>query len=545
VRTSIEAPAPASVDFSIDGKNTNVSLPFKRMVSRVDSLHARIAAAVTVIVTRWSSSRRSHDEAPIFRSIFKRTLNGRAATGHPAGMVRILLLEQSSRNESPVRGQTPAAILEKNMRFNLALLSLGILVCGSTAQAGAPQPFSDDLFFDWDGLRSELREDGIDLRVGYTSETATNVRGGDKDLWRYADQWTFAATLDLHKLLEIDHAQFKIAVIDRNGRNLSADANLDDLQQVQEIYGDKETWYLTQFWYDQKYLDGMLDWKVGRLSEGEDFAAFSCEFMNFTFCGAAPGNGVGSYWYNWPVSQWGTRVKVSVPGFGYVQLGAFEVNPSYLMTRYSLDLGDPPGATGMLAPVEIGWLPTIGRGLDGSYKLGAWYNSSRVPDVVDNTNGLPLAIAGGEPLMRHGEYGGYFNFLQRLTAPLTGASKQGVSVFLNGIYADRRTSTLDSQMAAGVLYTGPIASLREDELGFAIGRTHVNSRVADVEWLQNELGRGPVGVQSAEYVGELFYKIQATRWLDLRPNIQYVRQPGGISNKTSDVVIGLKLSVNL
>jgi porin len=156
-----------------------------------------------------------------------------------------------------------------------------------------------------------------------------------------------------------------------------------------------------------------------------------------------------------------------------------------------------------------------------------------------------LAIAGGEPLMRHGEYGGYFNFLQRLTAPLTGESKQGVSVFLNGIYADRRTSTLDSQMAAGVLYTGPFSSLPEDELGFAIGRTHVNSRVADVEWLQNELGRGPVGVQSAEYVGELFYKIQATRWLDLRPNIQYVCQPGGISNKASDVVIGLKLSVNL
>ena len=184
------------------------------MVSRVDSLHARIAAAVTVIVTRWSSSRRSHDEAPIFRSIFKRTLNGRAATGHPAGMVRILLLEQSSRNESPVRGQTPAAILEKNMRFNLALLSLGILVCGSTAQAGAPQPFSDDLFFDWDGLRSELREDGIDLRVGYTSETATNVRGGDKDLWRYADQWTFAATLDLHKLLDIDHAPVSYTHLD-------------------------------------------------------------------------------------------------------------------------------------------------------------------------------------------------------------------------------------------------------------------------------------------------------------------------------------------
>ena len=144
------------------------------------------------------------------------------------------------------------------------MLSLAILACARTAQAGAPQPFSDDLFLDWDGLRTELRDEGIDLRVGYTSETATNVQGGDQELWRYADQWTFAATLDLQRLLGIDQAQLRIAITDRNGRNLSADAHLDDLQQVQEVYGNNETWYWTQIWYDQKYLDGKLDWKIGR-----------------------------------------------------------------------------------------------------------------------------------------------------------------------------------------------------------------------------------------------------------------------------------------
>jgi carbohydrate-selective porin OprB len=59
------------------------------------------------------------------------------------------------------------------MRIPWALLSLGILACGSAARAGAPQPFSDNLFLDWDELRSALREDGIDFRVGYISETAT------------------------------------------------------------------------------------------------------------------------------------------------------------------------------------------------------------------------------------------------------------------------------------------------------------------------------------------------------------------------------------
>lgn len=430
------------------------------------------------------------------------------------------------------------------MRIQWVILPLVFLACAGKIEAGAPQPFSDDLFLGWDGLRTSLREDGIDLGVGYTSETATNIQGGDKELWRYADQWTFAATLDLQRLVGIEQAQFRIAITDRNGRNLSADAQLDDLQQVQEVYGNNETWYWTQFWYDQKYLDGKLDWKIGRLTGGEDFAAFSCEFLNFTFCGAAPGNIAGGSWYNWPVSQWATRVKVNVGGFGYFQAGAFEVNPNYLLTRYALDLEDPPGATGVLAPFEVGWLPTFGGGLEGSYKVGAWYNSSKVPDAVENTNGQPLALERGVPLMRHGEYGAYLNFLQRLTDPLIGDSTRGVRVFLNGVYADRRTSTLDSQIAAGALYGGPCAGRPHDEVGLAIGRTHVNSRVADVETLQNVVGQGPVGVQNAEYVGELFYKAQATGWLTLRPDVQYIHDPGGVAKNADDLVVGFRVSVN-
>jgi porin len=81
-------------------------------------------------------------------------------------------------------------------------------------------------------------------------------------------------------------------------------------------------------------------------------------------------------------------------------------------------------------------------------------------------------------------------------------------------------------------------------VGVAIGRTHVNSRVADVETLQNALGRGPVGVQNAEYVGELFYKVRGTGWLTLRPDIQYVHDPGGIAKNTDDLIVGLRVSIN-
>ena len=118
-------------------------------------------------------------------------------------------------------------------------------------------------------------------------------------------------------------------------------------------------------------------------------------------------------------------------------------------------------------------------------------------------------------------------------------------VFFNVTYADRRTATQDNQIAAGVLYKGPIQFRPADELGFAIGRTHVNSRIADVETQLDAAIPGSAAIQSSEYVAEFFYGVHVTRWLDLRPNIQYVVQPGGIARNTNDVIVGLRVSVNL
>jgi porin len=429
------------------------------------------------------------------------------------------------------------------MKFNSTRACAAVMMtCSAAAWAGAPQPFSDDLTLDWDGIRSGWLDKGVDVRIGYVSETATNVQGGAHELTRYTDQINLSATFDLEKLLGLPQATFKLAITDRNGDNLSSDANLQSLQQVQEVYGRDQTWRWTQFWYQQKYLDGLVTWKVGRITEGEDFAAFSCEFMNLTFCGAPPGNIVGSYWYNWPVSQWATEVKLSLKGIGYVQVGAFDVNSNYLLNKYSMDLWRPGSSSGVLVPLEFGWLPKVGSGLKGSYKIGGWYNSSTAPDVAENIYGQPLMTNGGPPLMRHGQYGAYANFLQQLTDP---SSDRGLNVFFNATYADRRTSTQDNQYAAGLLYKGPFALRPADTLGFAIGRTHVNSRIADMETLADDAKPGSVGVQGNEYVTEVFYGVQLNRWLELRPNVQYVAQPGGLARNTSDVVVGLKLSAGL
>lgn len=427
-------------------------------------------------------------------------------------------------------------------------LAMGVLLLASLAGSGAA--LADDagkgrLTGNWGGLRTDLAQAGVDFQFGYTSELAYNPAGGSKGQLSYTDQLSFGATFDLDRLLGVHDATVQLTITDRNGRNLSADAQLGTLQQVQEVFGRGQTWRLTQFWYDQKYFSGLLDWKVGRLTVGEDFASFSCKFQNLTFCGSQPGNIVGNYWYNWPVSQWATRLKANIQGVGYVQVGAYQMNPGFLNIDQAVLPNNPSGTTGVMIPVEFGWTPTLGPArLPGSYKFGAWYDTSTADDVLDDGNGDPAVLTGRPLERRHGRYGAYINFLQQLTRPDASDPSRGLSVFLNATIADQRTSTIDNQIALGLIYKGPFDLRPKDEIGLAVGRTHVNDRVAKGQRLLNEAGLGPVAVQNAEYAVELYYGLQATDWLMARPNIQYVHLPGGTRHNDDVVVLGLKTSID-
>ena len=211
---------------------------------------------------------------------------------------------------------------------------------------------------DWGGARSYLTGAGVDLAGGYTSEVATNPRGGTSQQVGYVDQWSVGATVDLQKLLAWHGADFQITITDRDGNDLNHKANLGTLEEVQDMYGGGQTWHLTDFWFDQVFIGGRLDWKIGRLTVGEDFAAFSCNFQNLTFCGSSPGNIGEIYWYNSPVSQWATRIKLVISLQWDVQTGVYQVNPTYVNPVWAEANGlfpsFPGGTTGAL--IQIGYL---------------------------------------------------------------------------------------------------------------------------------------------------------------------------------------------
>jgi porin len=425
-----------------------------------------------------------------------------------------------------------------------ALVCLFLELVSAQSRADYDLSTTPYLLGDWAGARSRLADHGVAFDLNYGTESAHNFTGGVQHLTRYTDQLEFAATLDLEKLWNWRRAVFRLTITDRNGDDLGADAQIGNNQLIQEVYGRGQTWHLTDLSLQQTFLDDRLSLKAGRMPVGEDFASFSCDFENLTFCGAQAGNLVGSYWVNWPTSLWAAVLKATITEQTHLKVGGYQVNPHYVDDRYAVDNGllptFPGGTTGALIPAEIAWTPTF-HGLPGSYKIGGWYNTSKSADLFLDSNRKPIALTDGAPLEHSNTFGTYVNLQQQITGEAGG---RGASVFFNATHADKDTTATNGQVAFGVEYQG-IFHRSADFVGVAIGATHANGRYGTFLRDYNSVhATAPLVVDDGyEYVGEVFYSWSPIRSLFIRPNLQYIAHPGGTTDNSDAFVLGVKTGI--
>ncbi len=401
----------------------------------------------------------------------------------------------------------------------------------------APPPTG--LTGDWGGMRTRLHDAGIDAAASYVSETAYNHEGGSRQIVRETGQFALGFTADMAALAGLDGGTMQFTVTDRRGDDLGAAANLGVLQQVQEVFGRGQTARLTQLWYEQRFDQGTWALKLGRTTVGEDFDNFPCYFMNLSLCGSVPGNLAGSYWYNWPVSQWSGRLRYN-DGNRYIQGAVYEANPRNLENSFSF--GHYSGATGVLVPFEIGWDPDpAATGGIGIYKIGGWYSNAPGDDLILGIDGKPRILTGAPALQRRDRYGFWFSMQQQMFGEAAnGKFLNGGAFFLNVTITDHRTSAIDDQVAAGFWWKGIIPALPDDVLGIGIARTHVNSLVA--------YGASLAGARSlpdAEYAAEIYFSLHPFSWIEMRPNLQLIHNPGGFKSAPDIGVLGLKAGITL
>lgn len=427
--------------------------------------------------------------------------------------------------------------------------ALGFAACAQAAPA-----FDSDspwMLGDWNGARTELANKGYDFKVDYVGEMGANLHGGyDHDRTaRYSDQFAFGSHLDLQKILGWDDAEFQLTVTKRDGDNISNDRINDPrvggFTSAQEVWGRGQTWRLTQMWYQQKFFDQKLDIKAGRFGQGEDFNSFPCDFQNLAFCGSQVGNWAGSVWYNWPVSQWALRVKYHLTPEVYAQIGAYEQNPSNLDRDNGFKLSGS-GTQGTLLPVELVWTPKL-NGLAGEYRAGYYYSSAKASDVYKDSNGQSAALSGEAYRSSSSKHGLWFGAQQQVTS-LASDHSRGLSLFANVTAHDKKTNAIDNYVQAGLVYKGLFDARAKDDIGFALARVHVNPAYRKNAQARNQAraiydydNPGYQPPQDTEYSAELYYGVHLANWLTVRPNLQYIRHPGGVSQVDDALIGGIKI----
>ena len=409
-------------------------------------------------------------------------------------------------------------------KLNLAILPL-MMVAMTQAQAEqAFDPKGQYLLGDWDGKRTELAQKGVKFEANALTDTAYLADGG-RDAGESPNtsaQFWLGTQLDLEKLAGWDGVTIRAVMTARQGQSTSIrdlqDPLAPQMANAQGTFGrGNQESRLTELSIEKNFKEQGLSIKAGRLGLGMDFNVMACDFASTAFCAAQMGKWQGGIWMNTPVSQWGARVKQQLNSELAVQVGVYEFNPENALERHGWNL-DTDNADGVTIPAEVFWTPkSLVNGLPGSYRVGGMYNTAD-----DAKNQKDIITGQGEDRT----FAGWLAVEQQLTS--TGSGRQGLHSFANFTWHDRKTNKVDNSQQLGLKYIGLVDSQPNDILGLALNRVHVNNRISN-----------PNLDASAEYNIELNYSYSPTKWLMLRPNLQYVINPGSTNRVDDAVVLGL------
>jgi porin len=410
-------------------------------------------------------------------------------------------------------------------------------------------PSRTNLLGDMGGLRTALGNIGVTLQIQDTNEGWGNVSGGINRGATYDGLTTMTLGLDTQKAFGLVGGTFNLSVLNIRGRSISTD-NLENLQTTSGILAAPTTRFW-EIWYQQAFLDGAFDVKLGQQSLDQEFITSqgSALFIN-TMMGwpMVPSADLYAGGPAYPLSSLGIRLRAQ-PGGGFTVLGGvFQDNPpggtffndGQLLgsTRWG---GNFNLRTGALFIAEVQYAlnqPSAGdldygkheTGLPGTYKLGFWYDTASFPSPQFDTTGGSLALpsSNGMPQMLQHNYSIYGVADQVIWRPNEDEPRAvGVFARLMGAPGDR--NLISFSINAGVTLKAPLPDRDDDTLGLGFGVAQVSGAQQNFDVSAATVCTpGTVcPVQGSETFLELTYQIQVAPWWQIQPDFQFVFNPGG------------------
>jgi porin len=407
---------------------------------------------------------------------------------------------------------------------------------GETELPGTPPAAPSDfwtrtnLLGDMGGLKSAIQPYGFQLNITETSEILGNPTGGVRQGAIYEGVTDLNLGWDLRTYFGWRGVFFARAY-QIHGRGLTAN-DLDNLNTASGIEADRTT-RLYELWYEHHFGD-WLRIRIGEQSAGQEFIISPTAklFVNATFgFPTLPGTDLPSGGPNYPLGTPAVRFRVDATDALTFFAGLFNGNPTgaplgtpnpqrFDLSGTAFHIND-----GAFAIFETRYNPG-NSDKNGTYRVGAWFNSEKFPSQSVANNGVSLAspLSSGMPQLLDNDYSVYGIVDQPIVPPKDDGS--GPVAFARAMGAPGDRNLVDFYFDTGLAYKGPFGR-KDDQIGVALGYARISNpaRLFDQESEMFNSTYHPI--RSKETVVELTYQWSLAPWWQLQPDFQYIANPGG------------------
>jgi porin len=230
---------------------------------------------------------------------------------------------------------------------------------------------------------------------------------------------------------------------------------------------------------------------------------------------------------------WAALARVKPTRRSYVMAGVYNGDPAMRANKnhgVDLSFNGPPFVIGE-AGYQINGLPGGSQRL-GNYKVGAWYDDSKLTDFESSA-------------ASRGSWGFYGLFDQVLVPVGTPGSNRGFGVFGSVTVAtDSHVQQLPLYITAGLSARGLFDARPRDAVSFGVGSAQFSEALQRAQ-REGRLLPPEGGVQDHETVMELTYRFDLHKGAYfVQPDFQYIIQPGGTGRLKNAPVFGAQFGIN-
>ncbi len=375
---------------------------------------------------------------------------------------------------------------------------------------------------DWGGQRQVLEQKGVEFFGYYNAIVASNVSGGLSSGKDAAGDLYIGVNVDFGKLRGWDGWHFTLSGIDRHGNSI--DNDVGGIYSVMQLVGG-QTYFLYNLSLEKTWADDKYAFKFGRITATDDFAGspFYSYYLSNSIDGQIRAVLFDGVMTSYPFAVWGARFLYAPTDDFRARIGVYQLtehmfDPDEHGVDFSFSSSD---GISVMTQLEWDWDLDGRPGHLGVGMNNVWFD---MPDFNATTT--------TDSFIRY-----YLQLDQQITAESQG-SDQGLYLLGTLAYTQQQEAALmPFHTSFGAQYVGLFEGRHQDRLIFGTTYGKLSEDYADE---QVALGNGrPV----YEWIFELGYRVQLSRFAYIQPDIQYVVQPGGSGDIPNATVIGAQLGV--